>query len=88
MPGETPGSRRAASVTQHDPPLPSWSHPAGVWGFFSFCSASFNLKALLQTPELTPGDLHLALAYGWMPSKQPVQFKHTAASSHQKGNQG
>lgn len=69
-PGGTPGSRSAVSVTQHDPPLPSWSHPAEVWVgffFFLFCfrSASFNLKALLQPPELTPGDLNLTPVYSW-----------------------
>lgn len=41
-----------------------------VFGFFGlgvcfFSSASFNLKALLQTPELTPGDLDLTLVYCW-----------------------
>lgn len=50
-PRETRGSRSTVSVTQHDPLLPSWSHPAGVLDFFFifFFSASFNLKALLQT---------------------------------------
>lgn len=67
-PHKLPGSGSAGSVTQQDPPLSARSHPAGLRGalvlfFFPFHSASLSLKALLQSPTRTPGDLNLTPLY-------------------------